>query len=626
MRTLARPSGLLLCGCIVLASSFAFASGIAVTTYHYDSLRTGWNKQETVLSASAFPSTFGVLSTVAVDDQVDAQPLLVPSETIAGAVHDVLYVVTENNTVYALDAKSGQVLLTRNLGAPVPTPLGCANNGPNVGITSTPVIDLTRNRIYVMAYVNGTPPQYQLHSLNLITLADAFPPVTVAASHKLTDGSTFAFNATYQRQRPALLELNGTVYAGFGSFCDFQASFSRGWVIGWAGHGLIPLSGHELNDTQATSPTSFFLSSVWMSGFGLSSNGSTIFFSTGNSDCNFYLSPELCPSQSTYDGVTNIQESVVSLMPSLTTRTGVFTPSNVFQMDNNDADLGAAGVLLLPTLSGVNLAAIVSKDGRLFLLDQSNLGTALDTHQLASGCWCGATYYRGSDGIGRVVTGAGSLQTWQVSTTPAPHLVAESTTAMPKDDQDPGFFTVVSSNQRQAGTPIIWAVGRPTGTPANLTLYAFSATPAANGTLTQLYSAPAGSWPNTSANANVVPLVANGRVYVAAYKTVTIFGRNGTTPTATPAVAVSEALPASEGRVTGMLIAIDGTNLTLLTRTGQTVQVNAAAAAANERVPIFVVGQPYTVIATAHTSGAPWDATAITRAKPGQGAWPPDEQ
>jgi hypothetical protein len=628
MRTLARPLRLLLCGSLVLASSLAVAGGIAVTTYHYDSLRTGWNKQETSLSASAFPSTFGVLSTVAVDDQVDAQPLLVPSETIAGAVHDVLYVVTENNTVYALDAESGQVLLTRNLGAPVPTPLGCTNNGSNVGITSTPVIDLTRNRIYVMAYVNGSPPQYQLHSLNLTTLADAFPPVTVAASHGLTDGSKFAFNATYQRQRPALLELNGTVYAGFGSFCDFDASQSRGWVLGWAGHGLVPLAYHELNDTQATSPTSFFLSSVWMSGFGLSSNGSTIFFSTGNSDCNFYLSPELCPSKSTYDGVTNIQESVVGLMPSLGTRTGVFTPSNVFQMDMDDADLGASGVLLLPTLSGVNLAAIVSKDGRLFLLNQSSLGTALDTHQLSSGCWCGATYYRGSDGIGRVVTGAGSLQTWQVSTTPAPHLVAESTTAMPADEQDPGFFTVVSSNQRQAGTAIIWAVGRPTGTPATLTLYAFAATPAANGTLTQLYSAPAGSWPNTSGNANVVPLVANGKVYVAAYKTVTIFGRNGTAAAAaaTPAVAVSEQLPSSEGRVTGMLLAIDDTQLTLLNRTGQTVQVDAAAAIANERVPILVVGHPYTVIAARHVAGEPWQAKAISRAKPGQGAWPQDEQ
>ncbi|HXW75449.1 MAG TPA: hypothetical protein VEK10_11615 [Steroidobacteraceae bacterium] len=628
MGTLARTLRLLLCGLLVIAAPLAFGSGIAVTTYHYDSLRTGWNKQETVLSASAFPSTFGVLSTVAVDDQVDAQPLVVPGETIAGAVHDVLYVVTENNTVYAIDADSGQVLLTHNLGAPVPTPLGCGNNGPNVGITSTPVIDLSRHRLYVIAYVNGATPQYQLHALNLVTLADAIPPVTVAASHTLTNGATFAFNATYQRQRPALLELDGTIYAGFGSFCDFEANNSRGWVLGWSAHSLTPLAGNELNDTQATSPTSFFLSSVWMSGFGLSSNGSNIFFATGNSDCNFYLSPELCPSESTYDGVTNIQESVIGLTPSLTTRTGVFTPSNVFQMDMDDADLGASGVMLLPTQSGsFNLAAIVSKDGRLWLLNQASLGTYLDMQQLSDGCWCGASYYRGADGIGRVVTSAGSLQTWQVSTSPSPHWVAESTTAMPQDQQDPGFFTVVSSNERKAGTPIIWAVGRPTSSSTpNLTLYAFSATPA-SGALQQLYSAPAGSWPNLGGNANVVPLVANGKVYVGAYKTVTIFGPNGTAAaTATPAVALSEKLPASEGRVTGMLLAIDGTKLTLLTRTGHTVQVDAAAAIANERVPIFVVGQPYTVIAASHAAGAPWQAKAITRAKPGQGAWPQDEQ
>ena len=121
---------------------------ISVTTYHYDNLRTGWNRNETVLNASSFPSTFGVLQTLALDDQVDAQPLLVPALQIAGGTHDVLYVVTENNSVYALDANTGAILVQRNFGAPVPTPLGCGNNGPNVGITSTPVIDLARGDFF----------------------------------------------------------------------------------------------------------------------------------------------------------------------------------------------------------------------------------------------------------------------------------------------------------------------------------------------------------------------------------------------------------------------------------------------------------------------------------------------
>jgi hypothetical protein len=604
------------------------AKPIAVTTYHYDELRTGWNKQESVLSASAFPASFGVLSTVALDDQVDAQPLLVPAETIVGGVHDVLYVVTENNSVYAIDAASGQILLQRNLGTPVPIPLGCNNNGPNVGITGTPVIDLPRQRIYLIAYVNGATPYYQLHALNLLTLADAVPPVTVAATHTLTDGSTFTFNASYQRQRPALLELSGVIYAGFGSFCDFQANNSRGWVLGWSAHNLRPVAGSQLNDTQVTSTTDFFLSSVWMSGFGLSSNGRALFFSTGNSDCNFYVSPEACPTQSTYDGVTNIQESVIGLEPSLTTRTGVFTPSNVFEMDMDDADLGASGVMLLPTqTNGSDLASIVSKDGRLFLLNQASLATALDMQQLGNGCWCGTTYYRGSDGIGRVVSAAGVLQTWQVALTPSPHWVAESTTStIPQSEQDPGFFTVVSSNERTAGSMIIWAVGRPSSTTSGLTLYAFSATPSA-GTLALLYSAAAGAWPNLGGNADTVPLVANGKVYVAAYQTLTIFGPNGAAAAAVPppAAATAEKLQAAMLRVTGQLLQIDDSVLTLRSRSGQTVRVDAAAARATARVPRFVVGQAYTVIAPSRDSSNLMAASSITRAKPGQGAWPTDE-
>jgi hypothetical protein len=616
-------------GLITVASSLVAAGTraepITVTTYHYNDLRTGWNKQETALSAAAFPSSFGVLSTVAVDDQVDAQPLLVPAQFIAGGVHDVLYVVTENNTVYGLDAHSGAVLVSRNLGPPVPTPLGCGNNGPDVGITSTPVIDIGRHRIIVMAYVNGMPPQYRLHAMNLITLADDVAPVTVTASHTLTDGTTFAFDATYQRQRPALLLHDGTVYAGFGSFCDFEANHSRGWVLGWRAGDLKPLAGSELNDTQASSPTDFFLSSVWMSGFGVATNGRTLYFSTGNSDCNFYLSPELCPPQSTYDGVTNVQESVIGLAPDLSQRTGVFTPSNVYQMDIDDADLGAAGVLLLPVQpSGDELAAIVSKDGRLFLLNQNDLGAALDLQQLGSGCWCGPSYYRGHDGIGRVVTAAGSLQTWQVITSPAPHWVAESTTTtIPTSVQDPGFFTVVSSDERKPGTAIIWAVGRPTSN-AGLMLYAFSATPV-NGSLPLLYSAPAGQWPNLGGNANVVPLVANGLVYVGAYQTVTIFGPGGMAPGAAASTSQAQAAPSPDmRRLTGTLIASSASELTLVTRTGEKVAVDASVALQRQRATQLIVGQAYTVLAGVRVEDGALVASSVMRAKPGKDAWPAD--
>jgi hypothetical protein len=610
------------------AQGISAADKISVITHHYDSLRSGWNQQEARLTAAKFPTSFGLIHSVALDDQVDAQPLVVPGETIAGATHDVVYVVTEGNSVYAIDANSGAILLQRNLGPPVPTPLGCGNNGPNVGINGTPVIDLTLGEIFVIAYLNGPSPSYQLHALNLTTLADQVPPVTVAATQTLSDGSTFAFDAAYQRQRPGLLEMNGTVYAGFGSFCDFDANLSRGWVLGWRSSNLEPLAHAELNNSQATSPTDFFLSSVWMSGSGLAGANGTIFFSTGNSDCNFYDDPEFCPSQSTYDGATNIQESVINVNSGLSTRIGVFTPSNVYAMDVADADLGAAGVMIVAGWrdGGTNLATIVSKDGRLWLLNASSLPTILDMQQLASGCWCAPSFFRGSDGINRIVTSAGNaLQSFQIQDTATPQLAPEATAYVQNTIQDPGFFTVVSSNGRKAGSAIIWAVARPTSS-TPLTLYAFAAMPV-NGTFTQLYSSPAGQWPNLGGNANIVPVVANGKVYVGSYQALMIFGPNGSAVPASASVpiAASAALPPGiTRRVSGQLLSLGGTDLRLLTRKGETVQVDDALAVANRRVSMLTVGHSYTVLGTAARDSNVVTASAVSRAKPSTATWPED--
>jgi hypothetical protein len=592
-------------------------------------MRTGWNHSETALSAAHFPATFGILQTVTLDDQVDAQPLLVPGLQIAGGVHDVVYVVTESNTVYAIDANSGLILLSRNLGQPVFSPLSCGNNGPNVGITSTPVIDLKRGMMYLIAYVNDANPTYWLHAVNLTTLADSVAARAVHAKQSLSDGTTFNFNGKYQRQRPALLEFNGVIYAGFGSFCDYSASLSRGWVLAWKA-GTLNAFHSELNNSVASLPTNFYLSSVWMSGYGVAAAGNEIFFSTGNSDCDIYAQPNVvCPNQSTYDGVTNVQESVVSMPPDLSQRAGVFTPSNYAQMDLNDEDLGAAGVLLMPMQpGGWNLAAIVSKDGRLFLLDRDNLTTAVDTHQLADGCWCGPSYFHASDGIGRVVSSAGSLQTWQIQTSPSPLLVAEASATVPSG-QDPGFFTVVSSNAGRLSSAIIWAVGRPIGSQP-LTLYAFAAEPQ-QGTLPLLYSSPAGQWPYVAGNANIVPVVANGKVYVAAYKTLTIFGPNGAPASAAASVNAANAtvselsLDTDVRRVTGKLLAVNGTTLLLSTRTGATVSIDAWRALGNERVARLVVGHAYTVsIPSSLDKATLMEAEAVMRAKPRTSSWPED--
>jgi hypothetical protein len=258
----------------------------AVTTYHNDNMRTGWNREEEELTYSRVQSArFGLIQNVTLDDQVDTQPLLVPRVDIptgpSPGVHDVIYVATEGNTIYAIDASSGQILLNPNFGNPVPSPLGCGNNGPNVGINCTPVIDRETRTMYVIIYtLKGGTPVYRIHALDLSSLTDKVPPVVVSASHKLSNNAIYHFNATCQRQRPALLFSKGNVYAGFGSFCDFAANVSRGWLLGWNENTLTPLAANQFDDMQATSPNSFFLSSIWMSGYGLAADPEGNIFSS----------------------------------------------------------------------------------------------------------------------------------------------------------------------------------------------------------------------------------------------------------------------------------------------------------------------------------------------------------
>jgi hypothetical protein len=502
----------------------------AITTYHMDNNRTGWNSHETILTpANVGPATFGLLKSVALDDQVDGQPLFVPGVTITAGthqgLHDVVYVATEGNTVYAIDAKAGTVLLKPNFGKPVTWPLGCNNNGPNVGINSTPVIDLTSNTLYVLIYTqDSTGPAYRIHALDLGSLTDKTAPQLVVASHTLTDGTTFNFNATYQRQRPALLLANGTVYAGFGSFCDFAANLSRGWLLGWSTGSLTPLPGNQVFDTQATSPSGFFLSSIWMSGYGLATDDSgNILFVTGNSDY----------SGTTYDGVSNIQESAIKVSANLSTILDLFTPKDQATLDQTDADFGSGGLMVLPDQPGSipHIAVAVGKVGSLFVMNEDNLGgystkknNVLGTYNVGN-CWCGPSYFVDpSDGAGRVVTSGGrNVQVYKMQTSPTVALTRVSTSTSLGGTQFPGFFTSISSNG--TANPIIWALSRPTSAAGNpIYLFAFNPESLTGSTLNQLFRFHAGTWPNTGGSANLVPVVANGEVFVASYAQLQIFG------------------------------------------------------------------------------------------------------
>src|SRR6185437_16973768 len=236
--------------------------------------------------------------------------------------------------------------------------------------------------------VNNATPTYFIHAINLDTLADKVPPIKVAASHTLTDGAALSFNATYQRQRAALLFANGNVYAAFTSWCDFEASFSRGWLLGWSWNGttLAPLPANQLDDRRP--PASRLLDTIWMSGAGPASDESgNLIFATGNSAASTWADTVPCSGTATGSVPTsvpcsNIQESVVKLKGDLTGITGLFSPNaqygsfspDTVLMDEGDEDLGSGGVLLAPQRGSAFFAAIAGKDGRLFLFDRSGTG------------------------------------------------------------------------------------------------------------------------------------------------------------------------------------------------------------------------------------------------------------
>jgi hypothetical protein len=260
-----------------------------------------------------------------------------------------------------------------------------------------------------------------------------------------------------------------------------------------------------------------------MSGYGIAADDAgDLYFVTGNSD----------PSGTTYTGTTNIQESVVKLSSDLTTVRSLFTPFDWGNLDQVDNDFGSGGALLLPDQPGPipHLAAAAGKDGNMYILNRHDLGgytpggpdKVVGQTNIGS-CWCGQSFFS-SHGPRIVSSGGSNVTVWKVQTSPSFTITNEASSPGLSTGQFPGFLTSVSSDGDDDA--IIWAVSRPINiSPANVLLYAFDAHPTGGGhTLTQLFSGVAGTWPNTGGDANIVPVVANGRVFVASNKQLSIFG------------------------------------------------------------------------------------------------------
>ena len=358
------PGALALAALAVLSSSLCFpgaSAQVSVLTNKYDNARDGLNSSETLLSlANMNSSQFGKLNTFNVDGYIQAQPLYMYGLSINGGTHNVVFVATMNNSVYALDADTGAQLWQINFGATVPSGTeGCSGvtGFSQIGILGTPVIDTSSNTMYVTAKTYGTgsgPAAYSLHALDVTTGLEKFGgPVPIAATI-----GTLTFTPLNYIQRPGLLLSNGNVVIGFGSNgCDLSA---RGW--------LFALSASNLSQVAVTTtqPDNSYGSSIWQGGIGpaADSNGN-IFLSTANGLFNFTAN--------------DLGDSVLklSLGPKGFVLEDSFTPFDQANMASQDLDLGSAGPILLPTQAGSttpNLLVASGKDADIYLINRDNMG------------------------------------------------------------------------------------------------------------------------------------------------------------------------------------------------------------------------------------------------------------
>jgi len=346
---------------------------------------------------------------------------------IKGAQHNVVFVATEHNMVYAYDADdpaASMPLWSRMLETPFPVPpegLGCQDMHNEVGITSTPVISVADNKIYLVSKTSGSQ---KLHALDLTTGADApGSPVTIGAA---------GVKSKYQLNRPGLLLMNGTLYIGFGSHCDKPPGSYHGYILSYDAKTLQQKA--MFNVTPSANQ-----GAVWQSGMGLAGDDKGVYFCTGNGS---------------FDG-ENASMSVLRLDPATLKLGDRYTPPNVAQLNSSDRDLTAGYVFLGDT----GLAVSGGKPGQIYLLQKSNMKTTVvppidpdgtEIHDFAF--WngsAGPTVYVWPDG--------GVLAAYKVVGQNLMKAAANNIRPEGYQGGHPGGMFTVSSNGAMAGTGVVWA-------------------------------------------------------------------------------------------------------------------------------------------------------------------------
>ena len=501
------------------------AAGIDVVTYKYDVMRTGQNVAESTLTPSnVTASTFGKLRNLMADGLVDAQPLYLSKLTVAGALHNVVFIATEHDSVYAVDADTGTMLWQVSLIGTSETTSddrGCSQVTPEIGITSTPVIDRsagTHGTIFVVAMTKDASSNYhqRLHALDITTGQEtAAGPTEMTA----TFGATTFVPGQYE-ERAALLLNNGTIYTTWASHCD-DGPYG-GWIIAFS-ESTLAITG-VLNVAQGASGTGFASQgpAIWMSGGGPAADSAgNVYVLTGNGRFETTLSVAGLPSGGDYgNSFVKISSSGGALAVA-----DYFTMSGEVAESTADEDLGSGGVMLLPDTTDANgtvrhLAVGAGKDGSIYVVNRDNMGKFTSVGNsiwqelngvLGGGVWATPAYFNSSIYYGPQ---NGSLKAFsvtdaQVSNSPTSQTSTQFTY--------PGTFPVVSANGTANG--IVWAYENTS--PA--VLHAYAATNLAN----ELYNsnqASNGRDQFGAGNKYIAPVVADGKVFVATTNSVAVFG------------------------------------------------------------------------------------------------------
>ena len=498
------------------------AAPINVLTYHNDVARTGQNLNETILTTSNVKaSSFGKIGFMTVTGLVDAEPLYVSNLMVNGAAHNVVFVATENDLVYAFDADNfsqlwGPVSVTA--GDTYSDNRGCDQVTPNIGVTSTPVIDLSagpHGTIFLVAMSKDTGGNYhhRLHALDITTGAEiAGSPVEITATYTL-GGTHATFAPAQYKERAALLLLNGQIYMGFSSHCDAQPY--QGWMMAYSESTLQQTA--VLNVTPNGSE-----GAIWMAGDGPAADASgNIYFLDANGTFDTTLNASGFPASADYG---NAFVKVSTAGNSLAVA-DYFNMKGTVHESQQDEDLGSGGDLLLPDMNDLpgharHLAVGAGKDSIIYVADRDSMGkfspTVDNIYQevtsdgINGGVWSMPAYF--NDTVYYASVGD-ALKAFSIVNG---LLVAPPGSQSSASYSYPGGIPSVSANGNTNG--IVWVVQNAT----NGVLHAYDATNLSN----ELYNSTQGSGGSFADNKYITPMIANGKVYVGTPTGVIVFGLN----------------------------------------------------------------------------------------------------